>query len=110
MTAEEILAVALRQSAVDMSCQADDFRRRENVVTVSRVTEGARAYLKQPFFCEMTTYGTNVVASVREDVRAAVEGDGTLEVRGPKGGFVVKTELSGRERRLVLCGGLLASL
>ncbi len=43
-------------------------------------------------------------------IRAAVEGDGMLVARGPKGSFVVKTSLSGRERHLILCGGLLASL
>jgi aconitate hydratase len=43
-------------------------------------------------------------------VRAAVEGDGRLAVKGPKGSFAVRTRLSDREKRLVLCGGLLASL
>ncbi len=43
-------------------------------------------------------------------VRAAVEGDGVLTVKGPKGTFPVKTALSDREKRLVLCGGLLASI
>ena len=43
-------------------------------------------------------------------LRAAVEGDGTLTVKGPKGAFAVKTALSDREKRLILCGGLLASL
>ena len=42
--------------------------------------------------------------------RAAVEGDGTLVVKGPRGSFTVKTMLSDRERHLILCGGLLASL
>ena len=43
-------------------------------------------------------------------LRAAVEGDGTLTVKGPKGTFAVKTALSDREKHLILCGGLLASL
>ncbi|MBR3223481.1 MAG: aconitate hydratase [Kiritimatiellae bacterium] len=43
-------------------------------------------------------------------VRAAVEGDGRLTVRTAKGDVALKTALSDRERRLVLCGGLLASL
>ena len=45
-----------------------------------------------------------------DGIRAAVEGDGTLVVRGAKGEFTVKTALSDRERHLILCGGLLASL
>ena len=43
-------------------------------------------------------------------IRAAVEGDGVLTVKGPKGAFKVKTALSDREKHLILCGGLLASL
>ena len=43
-------------------------------------------------------------------VRAAVEGDGTLVVKGAKGDFTVKTSLSDREKHLILSGGLLASL
>ena len=43
-------------------------------------------------------------------IRAAVEGDGVLTVKGARGTFRVKTSLSDRERRLILCGGLLASL
>ena len=43
-------------------------------------------------------------------VRAAVEGSGELEVEAPCGAIKVKTSLSERERRLLLCGGLLASL
>ena len=43
-------------------------------------------------------------------VRAAVEGNGELTVEAPWGAFKVKTSLSERERRLLLCGGLLASL
>ena len=43
-------------------------------------------------------------------IRAAVEGDGVLVVKGAKGSFKVKTALSDREKHLILCGGLLASL
>ena len=43
-------------------------------------------------------------------VRSAVAGDGRLVVKCAKGSFAVRTRLSGREKHLVLCGGLLASL
>ena len=45
-------------------------------------------------------------------VRAAVEGDGRLEIRvkGPGKSVVVTTALSAREKHLLVCGGLLASL
>lgn len=43
-------------------------------------------------------------------IRAAVEGDGRLSVKCGKESFVIRTSLSAREKHLVLCGGLLASL
>ncbi len=45
-----------------------------------------------------------------EGLRKAVEGDGRLAVKTPRGEVRVVATLSERERRLVLCGGLLASL
>ena len=44
-------------------------------------------------------------------IRAAIEGDGVLTVGAAKGARIkVRAELSGREKHLLLCGGLLASL
>ena len=46
-------------------------------------------------------------------IRAAVEGDGMMKVEKTGGGretITVKTSLSDREKHLLLCGGLLASL
>jgi aconitate hydratase len=43
-------------------------------------------------------------------IREAVKGDGRLLVHTPAGDVTVRTALSERERHLVLCGGLLASL
>ena len=43
-------------------------------------------------------------------VKDAIEGDGTAVLKTAKGSFTVKTSLSDREKHLILCGGLLASL
>ena len=43
-------------------------------------------------------------------LKAAIEGDGTTVLKTAKGAFTVKTSLSDREKHLILCGGLLASL
>ena len=43
-------------------------------------------------------------------IKAAVEGDGKATVKTPKGTFAIQTALSDREKHLILCGGLLASL
>lgn len=44
------------------------------------------------------------------DIRAAVEGDGKVTVKTPNGTFTATATLSDREKHLLLCGGLLASL
>jgi hypothetical protein len=44
------------------------------------------------------------------DIRAAVEGDGRATVKAGPRTFTVTATLSERERHLILCGGLLASL
>ena len=43
-------------------------------------------------------------------LKAAIEGDGTAVLKTAKGAITVKTSLSDREKHLILCGGLLASL
>lgn len=45
-----------------------------------------------------------------DGIRSALEGDGVLVVKGAKRSFRVVARLSDREKRLLLCGGLLASL
>lgn len=45
-----------------------------------------------------------------DGIRSAVAGDGVLVVKGARRSFKVVARLSDREKRLLLCGGLLASL
>jgi GNAT superfamily N-acetyltransferase len=68
MTNEEIFRVAMKQSAIDANCSPDDFMKIENIVVVSKPHEDARRYLNLPFFCDLVSYGNNVVASVDERV------------------------------------------
>ena len=66
-----------------------------------------------PFFFENPKDYDKIAAGDRlefKGIRDAVVGDGVLEVKGPKGTFRVKAVLSDREKHLLLCGGLLASL
>lgn len=72
MTNQDILAAAMRQSAIDSGCDASDFLKKENVVVISKTDERARRYLKLPFACDLTTYGGNIVASVDEKLAADV--------------------------------------
>jgi len=64
MNNKEIIEIALLQSAIDSNCFMEDFSRNENKVVLSVKNPKARKYLKLPFFCDLTSYGNNIVASV----------------------------------------------
>lgn len=68
-TNQGVIEVALRQSAVDANCHADDFLCSENVVVISQKNSGARKYLELPFSCHLISYGNSIVASVSERYR-----------------------------------------
>ena len=69
MTNQEILRIAMAQSAVDLCAEPADFEKSENVIVTSRESDGARRYLKLPFSCQLVSYGNNVVASVSPEFR-----------------------------------------
>ncbi len=69
MTNQEILKIAMTQSAIDLSAEPSDFEKSENVVVISRESDDARRYLKLPFSCQLVSYGNNVVASVSPEFR-----------------------------------------
>ena len=73
MTNQEILKIAMAQSARDLSADASDFEKSENMVVTSRKSDGARRYLKLPFSCQLVSYGNNVVASVSPEFREIAE-------------------------------------
>ena len=73
MTNQEILKIAMAQSAIDLCAEPADFEKSENVIVTSRENEGARRYLKLPFSCQLVSYGNNVVASVSPEFREITE-------------------------------------
>ena len=73
MTNQDILKIAMAQSAIDLSAKASDFEKSENVIVFSRASEGARRYLTLPFSCQLVSYGSNVVASVSPQYREITE-------------------------------------
>ncbi len=73
MTNQEILKIAMAQSAVDLSADASDFEKSENVIVTSQESDGARRYLKLPFSCQLVSYGNNAVASVSPEFREIAE-------------------------------------
>jgi len=73
MTNQEILKIAMAQSAIDLCATPDDFEKSENVVVTSYENESARRYLKLPFSCQLVSYGNNAVASVSPEFREIAE-------------------------------------
>jgi len=72
MNNQEILAVAAAQSAIDSSCKPEDFFCGKSKAVLSRPHPDARRYLKLPFSLDLTSYGSNVVASAENDRLAAI--------------------------------------
>lgn len=73
MTNQDILKIAMEQSAVDLCVEATDFEKHENVVVLSHSNEGARRYLRLPFSCQIVSYGNNAVASVSPEFKEMTE-------------------------------------
>ncbi len=73
MTNQEILQIAMKQSAVDIGCQAEDFCRGENKVVIYQKRAAARNNFGGfSHFCSLISYGNNTVASVDERIVHAV--------------------------------------
>ncbi len=72
ITNEDIRRIAREQSAVDLNCHAEDFSKVAPVIVPSAAHPNARRYLKLPFFCNLVSYGNNVVASTALDAAVTV--------------------------------------
>ena len=73
MTNQDILRIAMTQSAADLCADAADFEKSENVIVLSRARDDARRYLTLPFTCQLVSYGQNVVASISPELREITE-------------------------------------
>lgn len=72
MNNQEILNIALQQSAIDLNCCPEDFFCGNPQIVRSRANKEARRYLKLPFDCNLVYYGGNIVASVSEAAEPVV--------------------------------------
>ena len=72
MTNQDILRIAMQQSAIDLSCDAGDFLRAENTIVISKQNDSARKYLTLPFDCNLVCYGNGIVASVQPEYRDVI--------------------------------------
>ena len=73
MTNQEILQIALQQSAYDCNCNAEDFLSTENKVVLSQKNEKARAYMPLPLECYLVSYGNIIVAQVSPRMKETVD-------------------------------------
>lgn len=73
MTNAEIIKTAMAQSTIESNCEPNDFNLLTNKVVISSVNPKARKYLVLPFYCDLTSYGSNIVASVSEEIASTVE-------------------------------------
>lgn len=72
MTNQDLLQIAMKQSAEDIGCKADDFLLSNNAMVPFNLGANARKYLKEPITCNLVSYGNNVVAAVTDEVAGVV--------------------------------------
>ena len=68
MTNQDIFKIAMKQSAEDIGCAAEDFLKNDNVMVPFKLGANARKYYKKPIACNLVSYGNNIVAAAQEDV------------------------------------------
>ena len=66
MTTQDMLRIAMQQSAEDIGCTADDFLSDHNVVVPIRLGSKSKKYYKLPIGSNFISYGNNVVAGAEE--------------------------------------------
>ena len=73
MTNEEIIRIAMEQSAKDIGCKPEDFFRNDNVLVPFMLGADAKKYYKLPIGCNFISYGNNVVAAATDECLEVVE-------------------------------------
>ncbi len=71
-TNEEIQKIAREQSALELNCHADDFLKPQAVITDFCLHKRARVYYKEPVACNFVSYGGNVVAATKPEIKEIV--------------------------------------
>ena len=107
MDNETILKIAMQQQAIDYNCTPEDFFSSENKVVISKENPKARAYLRLPFFCTLTSFGNNIVASVNDDiadfVSEYIKNKKIEDCFTPPNIFTLNDELRKYDRQITFC-------
>lgn len=80
-TKYELLDMTMRQCAVDLNCDAEDFKKNENVIVTPANLKGRRYFIPGIFFFRMITFGKNAVIAADERIRPYLKD----YVKGKKG-------------------------
>ncbi|MDE7184823.1 MAG: GNAT family N-acetyltransferase [Lachnospiraceae bacterium] len=72
-TNQDILQIAMKQSAFDLNCSQTDFLESANIIVQSEIGASAKKYYKEPIACNFVSYGNNLVVSVKDAYRSIVE-------------------------------------
>ena len=73
MTNEEMLQIAMEQSAEDIGCRAEDFIADRNIVVPFVLGTNAKRFYKLPIGCAFVSYGNNIVASATAEITDIVK-------------------------------------
>ena len=68
MTTQDIIRIAMSQSAEDIGCEAEDFLSDRNIVVPFKLGSRAKKYYKLPIGCNFISYGNNVVAAASDEL------------------------------------------
>ncbi|MDO4153350.1 MAG: GNAT family N-acetyltransferase [Clostridia bacterium] len=71
-TNQQILQIALQQSAYDCNCKPEDFLSDKNKIVISKKNEKARTYIPLPLECDLVSYGNNIVAQTSARLKSTV--------------------------------------
>ena len=74
MTNNELLRIAMRQSAEDIGCRPEDFFLDTNVIVPFRLGQDAKRYYELPIGGDFISYGNNVVAAATEELSEIIGG------------------------------------
>ena len=72
MTVQDMVRIAMDQSAEDIGCSAEDFLSDRNIVVPFKLGARAKQYYRPPIGCNFISYGNNVVAACADEYRDIV--------------------------------------
>ena len=69
---DELLKIAMEQSAEDIGCRASDFLEDKNVLVPYQPGPGVKKYYKQPIGANLISYGRNIVAAASGELAGII--------------------------------------